>query len=184
MLLAVVVVVVAAAAAAAVIGWASVAAVAVAFTVAFTEITAGAAAVAATAAAAARGAVCFTRGLYEVGHEGSATAPSWHWGARHIAVGLGSNYACLVLAISPPCVVSSTEGMRAVVPTLFAAAATALPNGVGSLPEMGINTWYMLHHHLVNYQWASPPGYCASCDLLGEWCIAQSPCVLRSRRSW
>lgn len=40
-----------------------------------------------------------------------------------------------------------------------------LNNGLGSLPEMGANTWYMLHSHLVNYQW-QPPSYCASCDAL------------------
>ena len=42
--------------------------------------------------------------------------------------------------------------------------ATALDNGMGLLPEMGINTWYMLHSHLVNYTWQ--PGYCASCEAL------------------
>jgi hypothetical protein len=41
----------------------------------------------------------------------------------------------------------------------------ALNNGRGLLPEMGANTWYMLHSHLTNYQW-TPPSYCASCDAL------------------
>lgn len=42
-------------------------------------------------------------------------------------------------------------------------AAHGLNNGVGFLPEMGINTWYMLHSNLINYTWA--PGYCLSCDV-------------------
>jgi alpha-galactosidase len=40
----------------------------------------------------------------------------------------------------------------------------ALPNGQGSFPEQGFNSWYMLHHHLVNYTWE--PGYVASTDFL------------------
>ena len=49
--------------------------------------------------------------------------------------------------------------------TAAASLAIALNNGVGRLPELGSNTWYMLHSHLVNYQW-TPPTYCASCDAL------------------
>jgi alpha-galactosidase len=38
----------------------------------------------------------------------------------------------------------------------------ALNNNMGLLPEMGLNSWYMLHGHLQNYIWES--GYCASDD--------------------
>lgn len=47
---------------------------------------------------------------------------------------------------------------------LLIAPTLALPNSMGSLPEMGMNSWYMLHHHLVNYTWEA--GYVASEDFL------------------
>lgn len=44
------------------------------------------------------------------------------------------------------------------------ATAGALENGVGDLPEMGFNTWYMFHSHLQNYQWVG--NYSVSEDAL------------------
>ena len=46
---------------------------------------------------------------------------------------------------------------RVLAVAIAAAGATALNNGVGLLPEMGANMWYMLHKNLVNYVWI--PGY-------------------------
>ncbi len=48
----------------------------------------------------------------------------------------------------------------------LASQAAALNNGVGLLPEMGFNTWYMLHNHLTypNYTWV--PGYVMSEDFI------------------
>ena len=39
-------------------------------------------------------------------------------------------------------------------------AVLGLNNGVGLLPEMGFNSWYAIHNHLVNYTWEAgkPPG--------------------------
>jgi alpha-galactosidase len=54
--------------------------------------------------------------------------------------------------------------MNALPVALLASAALALPNGQGTLPELGYNSWYMLHSHLVNYTWQ--PGYVASLDFL------------------
>lgn len=48
--------------------------------------------------------------------------------------------------------------------TLLGVWGAALENGMAHLPSMGINTWYMLHSHLINYTWA--PGFCASCETL------------------
>ena len=47
---------------------------------------------------------------------------------------------------------------------LFFATAIALNNNQGLLPELGYNSWYAQHSHLVNYSWA--PGYVASTDFL------------------
>lgn len=47
---------------------------------------------------------------------------------------------------------------------LLIPAVLPLPNGVGLLPEMGFNSWYAIHQHLVNYIWET--GYCASADVL------------------
>ena len=46
-------------------------------------------------------------------------------------------------------------------------ATSRPPGGTADYPPLqGINSWYMIHRHLVNYVWAQPPGYCASCDVL------------------
>ena len=49
---------------------------------------------------------------------------------------------------------------------LLAAAALALPNGQGELPEMGVNTWYAFHENLVNYTWRA--GYVLSEDVIAH----------------
>lgn len=41
---------------------------------------------------------------------------------------------------------------------LLLASAHGLNNGLGLVPEMGVNTWYMFHSHLSypNYTWVPP----------------------------
>ena len=50
--------------------------------------------------------------------------------------------------------------------------AQALPNGMGSLPELGVNAWYAFHENLVNYTWRA--GYVLSDDVLAHQAVVAS----------
>ena len=68
---------------------------------------------------------------------------------------------------------SAARGALGALAALAAAGGAAgLDNGLAELPEMGFNSWYAIHSHLVNYTWE--PGYCASCDVLdiAQWFVA------------
>jgi alpha-galactosidase len=51
-------------------------------------------------------------------------------------------------------------------------SSVSLNNGQGLLPEMGFNSWYAFHSHLVNYQWVN---FTAGDELVkvADWFTAQ-----------